>query len=129
MEPGSVRVVRPEDRVEVTDPPAPGARRETAFASDEGYWVGLVTTEPGLHTGWHHHGGYDTFVYLVSGTARLEYGPGGRETTEGGPGAFAHIPKGVVHREINPGGEENAVVVVRIGSGVPVIPTDGPEPA
>lgn len=129
MESESVQVVRPEDRVPITDPPVPGARRETAFASDDGYWVGFVATEPGLDTGWHHHGSYDTFAYVLSGTARLEHGPGGRDTVEGGPGTFAYIPKGVVHREINPGAEENAVVLVRIGNGVPVVPVDGPEPA
>lgn len=53
----------------------------------------------------------------------------GREAVEGGPGTFAHIPKGAVHREINPGAGDNAVVLVRIGDGVPVVPVDGPEPA
>lgn len=128
MEQQSIRTVPPEERVPVTDPPAPGARRETAFVDHEAYWVGFVTTEPGLTTGWHHRGDYDTFAYVVSGRARIEYGPGGREAVEGGPGTFAHVPKGIVHRETNTGAEENAIVIVRLGSGPPVIQVEGPEP-
>ena len=119
-------VVTPEHRTLIEQPPAPGARREMAFA-DERHWVGHVTTEPGADTGWHHHGDYETYVYVIEGHARLEFGPGGRESFAGGPGDFAYVPAGVIHRELNPGSEPNKVVVFRAGTGIPVFPTDGPE--
>lgn len=119
------QLIRPEERVEV-QPPIPGVKRETALA-DENSWVGYVTTEPGMDTGWHHHGGHDTYAYIVKGQARIEWGPGGEEGIEGGPGTFGFVPRGRIHREINTGDVPNEVVIVRIGSGPPVIPADGPE--
>lgn len=123
----TIRMTRADERVLVEDPPVPGVRREMALA-EAGHWAGLVTTDPGRDTGWHHHGDYDTFVYLVSGRARIEFGRGGRQALEGGAGGFAFVPKGVIHREINPGDRPNEAVVIRVGTGVPVVPVDGPEP-
>lgn len=77
-------------------------------------------------SGWHHHGDYQTFAYVVAGRARIEYGPGGAKTTEAGPGDFLHIPKHVVHRESNPGEEEQRVVLFRVGTGTSLINVDGP---
>jgi uncharacterized RmlC-like cupin family protein len=45
------------------------------------------------------HPGHDTYVFQTEGRLRLEFGPGGSESVEGGPGDFVLIPKGVVHRE------------------------------
>jgi uncharacterized RmlC-like cupin family protein len=121
----TIRGVPPNARV-VEEPATRGMVRERAFAS-EGYWVGVVKTAPGMVSGWHHHGDYDTFVYLVSGRARVEFGSGGTEVREGMGGGFAHIPKGVIHRESNPSDEESVAVVVRLGTGVPVVNVNRPE--
>jgi uncharacterized RmlC-like cupin family protein len=121
----TIHGVPPDARV-VEGPATPGMVRERAFAAD-GYWVGVVKTGAGMVSGWHHHGAYDTFVYLVSGRARVEFGPGGTEVREAMAGGFAHIPKGVIHRESNPGDEESVAVVVRLGTGVPVVNVDRPE--
>jgi uncharacterized RmlC-like cupin family protein len=120
-----VQVVTPGDRSS-EESPTPGLRREQAF-SDEGSWVGLARTEPGMVSGWHHHGEYETFFYCVSGRVRVEHGPGGREAAEAGPGDFGRIPKGTVHRESNPGADESVAIVFRIGSGVPVANVEGPD--
>ena len=125
MERGMVQVVTPGDRSS-DGPQTPGMLREQAF-SEEGSWVGFVRTEPGIVSGWHHHGEYETFFYCVSGRVRVEHGPGGREASEAGPGDFARIPKGTVHRESNPGEDESVAIVFRIGSGVPVINIGGPD--
>jgi len=82
--------------------PTPGKVREQAIAVP-GLWSGLVRTEPGVTSGWHHHGVHDTSVYVVDGTVRLEFGPSGAQAVGAGPGDFVHIPKHVVHREVNPG--------------------------
>ena len=109
-------------------PPTPGVVREEAIAF-EGMWGGIARTEAGMITAWHHHGDYDTAIFVVSGVMRMESGPGGTVAVEAGPGDFVFVPKGAIHRESNPGDAESQVVVVRAGTGPPVINVDGPVPA
>jgi uncharacterized RmlC-like cupin family protein len=120
-----VRLVRPEERVEGER--TPGMTREQAI-SIEGMWAGLVRTEAHMITGWHHHGDYDTSIYIVDGALRMESGPGGTDVVEARPGDFVHVPKGAIHREGNPSDQESRAVVVRAGEGPAVINVDGPAP-
>jgi uncharacterized RmlC-like cupin family protein len=117
--------VAPADRTEgdVT----PGMTREQAI-SVEGMWAGLVRTDAQMTTGWHHHADYDTSIYVVHGSLRMESGPGGSSVIEAGPGDFLHVPKGAIHREGNPGDVESHLVVVRAGTGPTVVNVDGPAP-
>jgi quercetin dioxygenase-like cupin family protein len=62
----------------------PEIHRRQAFAKP-GLWAGLTTTEPGLVSGWHHHGGHDTIVYVISGSVAIEFGQGGRQAVQGAP--------------------------------------------
>ncbi len=66
--------IRPEERVE-GDLTA-GMVREQAIAID-GMWSGLVRTEAHMTSGWHHHGDYDTSIYVLTGALRMECGPAG----------------------------------------------------
>lgn len=118
-----VRVVRKNDRVAAD--PTPGMQREQAFAAP-GLWAGVVHTEPGASSGWHHHGEHETSLYVVTGQMRLESGARGAVTVEAGPGDFLHVPARVVHRESNPGGTRSTAVIARTGSGPPTINVDGP---
>jgi uncharacterized RmlC-like cupin family protein len=102
--------------------------RQEAFATDR-MWSGVTRTEVGMVSGWHHHGGYETTIYVLTGALKLEFGPGGADTAEAGPGDFVHIPKGVVHRERNPSTEPADIVVVRAGQGESTINVAGPSPA
>lgn len=102
--------------------------REEAVATP-GMWAGLARTGPGADSGWHHHGSYESSIYVVSGQMRMESGPGGACVLEAGPGDFLYVPPGAIHREMNPGVDESTLVVVRAGSGPPVINVDGPAPA
>ncbi|MFP5346428.1 MAG: cupin domain-containing protein [Actinomycetes bacterium] len=120
-----VACIHPADR-EVADP-TPGKLREQAIAVP-GLWAGFVRTEPGVASGWHHHGDQDTVVYVIEGTVRIEFGPGGAQGADAGPGDFVHIPKHVVHREVNPGPTASQEVVARSGAGPLTINVDGPEP-
>lgn len=122
-----IRVVRPDDRVVAEADATSGMIREQAV-SDDGVWVGEVRTAAQRPSGWHHHGDYDTYIYVRSGQIRFDSGPGGRHLVEARPGDFVHVPKGVIHREVNPAAEEGSVILVRVGSGPPVINVDGPEP-
>lgn len=120
-----VRVV-PADALTEADP-TPGMQRLAAFDVD-GLWAGLVHTQPGATSGWHHHGEHETSLYVVAGRLRVSYGPGGAEAVEGGPGDFLHVPAWTVHREANPTDEVSTAVIARAGRGAPTVNVDGPEP-
>ena len=122
----AVTRIGPEDRV--AGESTPGMTREEAIAVP-GMWAGLVRTDAGMTTGWHHHADYETTIYVVSGTLRMESGPGGADVVDAGAGDFLRVPKGAVHREGNPGDEESRLVVVRAGTGPAVVNVDGPAPA
>ena len=106
----------------------PGMDRREAFAGGDA-WAGTVRTEAGVITGWHTHAGYDTYVYVLSGSARVEYGPGGRIGVDAGPGDFVLIPRGLVHREGSSAGSNGVeAVLVRVGHGELVTNVDAPDP-
>jgi len=118
-----VSLIRPEDRVE--GDPTPGMIREQA-ALTEKMWAGLVRTESHMVSGWHHHGDYETSIYVITGALRMESGPEGKSVVEAGPGDFLFVPKGAIHRESNPGEMESQIVVARSGKGRAVFNVDGP---
>jgi uncharacterized RmlC-like cupin family protein len=105
-----------------------GMVREAAVA-DEGVWAGVVKTAPNRPSGWHHHGDTDTYFYVHSGEIRMEFGPNGKDAIQAKPGDFVHVRPNVVHREVNPADEPGAVILVRVGSGPPVVNVEGPESA
>jgi len=119
-----VRLIRPDNRSE--GQMTPGMRREQAVSTDRS-WAGYVTTEAGMVSGWHHHGDYETHIYVVSGALRMESGPGGQDVVEAQPGDFVFVPPHTVHREGNPTSAEAAVIVIRAGSGEAVFNVDGPD--
>jgi uncharacterized RmlC-like cupin family protein len=116
--------ITPDER---TDGPAtPGMIREQAFATDD-LWAGLVRTAAGMVSGWHHHAEYETAIYVLSGALRMEFGPGGGSILEGQPGDFLYVARGAIHRESNPADSESRIIVIRSGSGTPVVNVEGPE--
>lgn len=122
--PEPVRRIAPDDFVEAD--PTPGMRRQRAFEAP-GLWAGVVHTEPGAASGWHHHGDHETSLYVVAGTLRLSCGPGGSAEIDAGPGEFLHVPAHTVHRESNPGADRSTAVIARAGQGPPTINVDGPD--
>jgi uncharacterized RmlC-like cupin family protein len=118
-----ILVVTPGDRK--PGPSTPGMERQQAVATD-GMWSGVARTQAGMVSGWHHHGQYETTIYVLTGTLRMESGPDGSDTVEAGPGDFVYIPRGVVHRESNPSAEPADIVVVRAGWGESTVNVDGP---
>jgi uncharacterized RmlC-like cupin family protein len=115
--------VMPGERVE--GQPTPGMVREQAVET-EGMWAGFARTDAGMVSGWHHHGEYESAIYVLTGSLRMEFGSAGEETFDAGPGDFVFVGKGVVHRESNPSTEQGTVVVVRAGQGEPLTNVDGP---
>ena len=122
----TVRVVRAAERSTPTVV-TPGMEREEAHAA-EGVWIGTVRTQPGVATGWHHHNDYESFIFVLRGTARMEFGPGGRDVALCHPGDLIQVPPRVVHREIGEGDAPVEAVLFRIGSGEVTTNTEGPEP-
>lgn len=102
-----------------------GMIREEAITTD-GMWAGLVRTDAHMTSGWHHHGDYDTSIYVLSGAIRMECGPGGETVVEAGPGDFMHVPKGAIHRESNPTDVESQLIVIRAGEGPAVVNVEEP---
>jgi uncharacterized RmlC-like cupin family protein len=116
--------IGPDELVEIEGPPE--IHRRQAFAG-QGLWAGLTSTEPGLVSGWHHHGGHDTIVYVLSGRLAIEFGEGGNRAVQAGAGDFLVIPSGLVHRESTPGDEPSRSVVIRAGGdGPPTIEVEAP---
>ena len=117
--------VRPDQRVE--GQPTPGIAREQAIATDR-MWAGCASTDPGMVSGWHHHGDFETSIYVLTGSLRMEFGAGGSESFDAGPGDFVYVGARTVHRESNPTDELATFVVVRSGEGEVVVNVDGPDP-
>lgn len=104
-----------------------GMVRHEAHSTDK-LWMGTGVTQPHFVSGWHHHGAYESAIYVVNGKIRVESGPGGKTMVEAGPGDFVWVPAGVVHRESNPTPEIQDIVLVRAGEGEVVINVEGPDP-
>lgn len=101
---------------------APGTeaiQRKVALEGD-GFWIGVVTAEPNMASGWHHHSDNDTLVYLLDGSIRVE-ARDGKGAVEAAAGEFLHVPPRTVHREVNPETKAAHALVIRVGSGDPVV--------
>ena len=127
-DPTAIVVVPATERVIPAAGQTPGMRREEAFVRAD-RWIGYVTAEPGPPGGWHHHGAYETYFYVLAGTLRLEFGPGGRRHVEARPGDFVFVPPQTVHRETTISSAAGAIVLVRVGRGPAVVNVDAPDPA
>ena len=103
----------------------PGMEREQAVRTPA-MWAGLAKTAGNTFSGWHHHGAYESVIYVLSGRLRLEFGKGGNDVLEAAAGDTLYVAPGEVHREGNPGDEPSELYVVRGGSGDIVFNVDGP---
>jgi uncharacterized RmlC-like cupin family protein len=118
-----ITVVASDDLVE--NVPTPGMERREAVSGTTR--IIAVRTQPGLVSGWHHHGAYTTNGYVIGGRLRLESGPDGATVVDAGPGDFFIVPPHTIHRESNPSAEEQVIAGFRVGDGPTVIDVDGPE--
>lgn len=124
MEKKQPRLIRPSDRHQQTGQTA-GMTREEAVHTEE-LWVGIVRTEAGRSSSWHHHGTHESVIYVITGQVHLECGPGGTTKFHARDGDCIYLPPGEIHREGNDGLEESEIVVVRSGSGELVVNVAGP---
>ena len=118
------RLIRASDRRRETTQ-TPGMAREEAVRT-RGLWAGIAKTAGGTFSGWHHHGAYESVIYVLRGRVRLEFGRGGTDVLDAAPGDTLYVAPGEIHREGNPGDEASEIVVVRSGEGEIVVNVDGP---
>ena len=118
------RLVRASDRRHETTQ-TPGMTRDEAVRTAS-LWAGSATTAGHTFSGWHHHGEYESVIYVLRGRVRLEFGAGGRDVIEAGPTDTLYVAPGEVHREGNPGDETSEILVVRGGKGEIVVNVAGP---
>lgn len=108
-------------------PSTSGITRHFAFKGEE-FLVVRSHGDPGIASGWHHHGDYDVYGYVVSGSVRFESGPGGRDAVSVGPGDFFNVPAHTVHRDVNPSADEGQEVILFLrGNGPMVVNVEGPD--
>jgi uncharacterized RmlC-like cupin family protein len=100
-------------------------RRSQALATEQ-VWAGVVHTEPGAFSGWHHHGAHESVIYVASGALRLESGEAGQDVFDAQAGEFVYVPPHCVHREGNTTEAVSTLVVTRSGQGPSVFNVDGP---
>jgi len=119
------RILSKEDLHDLSGPGTPGVARRIAF-EDDGYWFGHAEIATETMSGWHHHDENVTVGYVLKGAFHLEYGPGGRDSTDVRASDYFLMPPWAMHREGNAGDEPCIVLFTRIGHGPLVVPVDGP---
>ena len=118
------RLVRASERRHETTQ-TPGMVRDEAVRTPT-MWAGSATTAGHTFSGWHHHGEYESVIYVLRGRVRLEFGAGGHDVLEGAAGDTLYVASGEVHREGNPDDETSEILVVRGGSGEIVVNVSAP---
>ena len=103
----------------------PGMERDQSVHTPS-MWAGVARTAGNTFSGWHHHGAYESVIFVLRGRLRLEFGKRGAETLEAAEGDTLYVAPGEVHREGNPGEDRSEIVVVRGGSGELVVNVPGP---
>ena len=94
-----------------------GILRHLAFKG-ENCQVVRARSDPGVISGWHHHGDYNVYGFVVSGSGRLESEHGEKGAIVVHAGDFFHVPPHTVHREINPSRDKgNEYVLFLLGAG------------
>ncbi|MCH8907527.1 MAG: cupin domain-containing protein [Candidatus Heimdallarchaeota archaeon] len=121
----SIKKITPQGKNNPKTIQTSGMSREELFTNPDA-WTGIVKTDPNTSSGWHHHGDYDTYVYVIAGNVRLDFGQNGKNVIEAGQGDVVFIPKGTIHKESNPNSKEGELFVIRVGSGTPVFNVEGP---
>jgi uncharacterized RmlC-like cupin family protein len=99
--------------------------RRQLFESKDA-WVGWIRTDAGVAGGWHHHGGHDSYIYVLRGSLTIDFGPGGGESVRATAGDFLFNPAHIVHRETTSPDAEVEAFVVRVGNGPHLVNVDGP---
>jgi uncharacterized RmlC-like cupin family protein len=77
-----------------------------------GLSMAYIVVPPGAVADAHHHDGYETAIYQLSGRVETRYGPDLAESVITEAGDFVFIPAGVPHQPRNLSDTEPATAVV-----------------
>jgi uncharacterized RmlC-like cupin family protein len=83
---------------------SPGAQRISGISASVGatrVWMGKVRNGPGHRSMPHHHGAAETAGYVLTGRARVYYGPGYTSYVDVRAGEFIFVPPYMPHIEAN----------------------------
>ena len=106
----------------------PGTERRQRFARD-GRWADWIRNDAGDASGWHHHAGNDTYVYVSRGSVTVDFGPGGAESIVASADDFFIVPSQAIHRERTGQDADLQAFVIRVGGEPEHVNVDGPEVA
>jgi uncharacterized RmlC-like cupin family protein len=81
-------------------------------AGSSGICMHLLTIPPGASARPHLHEDHETAIYVLSGTARMRYGPDLERELEVGAHEFLYIPAGMPHRPYNASATEPCTAVL-----------------
>jgi uncharacterized RmlC-like cupin family protein len=81
-------------------------------AGSTGICMHLLTIPPGASARPHLHENHETAIYVLSGTARMRYGPDLESELEVGAHEFLYIPAGMPHRPYNASDTEPCTAVL-----------------
>lgn len=108
-----------KDRLDSNTPQTPGMLRAAAIThartGARKLWAGTVEIHANAKTGAHHHGEFESVIYVISGRARMRWGERLEFVAEAGPGDFIFVPPYVPHQEINAADQPLLCVLVRSG--------------
>jgi uncharacterized RmlC-like cupin family protein len=115
----------------IAGPTTPGFERRDHLDADGRWvgWSGWIRNDAGDVSGWHHHAANDTYVYVVRGSVKIEFGPGGAEHIEARAGDFFLVPSQTIHRETTGADEDLEAFLLRVGGEPEHVNVDGPEGA
>jgi uncharacterized RmlC-like cupin family protein len=111
--------------------PLLGTERRHFFDRDGRWigWAGWIKNDAGDVSGWHHHAGNETYVYVIRGSVRTDFGSGGGESIVAGAGDFFVVPSQTIHRETTGQDADLEAFVLRVGGEPEEVSADGPESA
>ena len=87
-----------------------GISAETAGA--RGLSMNIVVVPPGGAAETHYHDGYETAIYVLTGTVKTLYGANLEHESINGAGDFIFIPPNLPHKAINLSQSEPARAIV-----------------
>jgi uncharacterized RmlC-like cupin family protein len=109
-------------------PETPDTVRRQGYLRD-GRWADWIRNDAGDASGWHHHAGNETYVYVGRGSLTIHFGPGGADSVVARAGDFIHVPAGTIHRETTGKDSDLDAFVLRFGGEPEQVVVDGPEPS
>jgi uncharacterized RmlC-like cupin family protein len=90
-------------------------------------WAGRIQNEAGNVSSWHLHPASDTFVCIIRGSIRIDFGVNGAESLEATAGDFFFIPARTIHRESTARDSDLDALVFRLGQEPEQVDVEGPE--